>query len=216
MPGSSLWLIVPQPEHPFNKSLNDLMHDTIKSDFSTYKLEKFTPHVTLTSDIEPSTYSSGSAQEWLDGLDLDLDFKKELNEVHIELELLEAGNSYFKKLYLRAGKDENLVKLAAKAREQTGKGISEDEARKWAENEYLPHLSLMYSDVGEDVVQKKLGLVELQLGWEFGSLFACCGGQLAGGAKIVLVDTSGEVAGWKVLAERQAPWVAWKIARGLI
>lgn len=215
MPGSSLWLIVPQPDHPFNKSMLDLTQDTIKSDFSQFKLPKFDPHVTLTSDIEPSTYSSGP-QEWLDSLDLNLDFKKELNEVNIELEMLECSDQYFKKLYLRAGKDANLLKLVAKCREQTGKGVSEADAKKWAENEYLPHMSLMYGDMGQDVVQKKLGLVELQLGWEFGSLFACCGGQLAGGAKIVLVDTSGDVEEWKVIAERQAPWVAWKIARGLI
>lgn len=193
------------------------MNDTLVSDFSQYKLAKFTPHITLTSDIEASTYDkSNTPQEWLDSLDLNLDFKKELNEVNVELEQLEAGDQYFKKLYLRAGKDANLLKLAAKCREQTGKGVGETDARRWAEDEYLPHLSLMYSDVGLDVVQKKLGLVELQLGWEFGSLFACCGGQLAGGAKIVLVDTSGDVDAWKVLAEREAPWVAWKIARGLI
>ena len=215
MPASSLWLIVPSQVHPFNKSLLDLIGDTYPSDFASYKTHKFIPHVTLTSDITSETYEkSSSPQEWLDNLDLEHDFKKELNEVGVEFEVLESGDKFYKKLYLRAGKDANLLRLAAKCREQTG--ASEEDAKKWAEDEYAPHLSLMYSEVGKDVVDKKMNLIELQLGWEFGSLFACCGGMLCGGAHIALVDTSGEVDQWKILAERKAPWVTWKIARGLI
>lgn len=218
MPGSSLWLICPTDDHAFNKSLLELMFSTIPSNFTSTKLPRFTPHVTLTADIDPSkTYkSSSSPQEWLDLLPLDgLSFKAQHNEVAIELEQLEPGEPYFKKLTLRAKKDDNLLKLAAKCREY-GTGADEEKAAQWVGDEYAPHLSLMYAELGKEDVQKRMGLMELQLGWEFGSLFDCCGGQLAQGARLVLVDTSGEVEGWEVIAERKAPWVVWRMARGLI
>lgn len=218
MPGASLWLIAPRPDHPFNKSLVDLISSTIPSNFTSTKLPKFTPHVTLTADIDPSkTYaSSSSPQAWLDGLTLDdLGYKKEFSEVIVELEELEINDPYFKKLSLRAKKDDNLVKLAARCRE-VGTQVSGSDAKAWVESEYQPHLSLMYSDLSRADVQKRMGLMELQLGFEFGSLFDCCGGQLAQGAKIALVDTSKDVGEWKILAERDVNWVAWRMARGLI
>lgn len=218
MPGASLWLIAPKQDHPFNKSLLDLITSTIPSNFSQAKIPRFTPHVTLTSDIDPSkTYSSASSpQAWLDELNIDdLGYRNQFSEVVIELEELEIGDAYFKKLNLRAKKESNLLKLAARCR-AIGTGVDDGEAKKWAESEYEPHLSLMYADLSRADVQKRMGLMELQLGWEFGSLFDCCGGQLAQGAKIALVDTSKEVGDWKIIAERDATWVVWRMARGLI
>jgi 2',3'-cyclic-nucleotide 3'-phosphodiesterase len=213
---SSLWLIAPQDDNPFNKSLKDLIGSTIPSDFPHAPKNNFIPHVTITSEIDPGqTYEkSSSPQEWLDNLDIPT-FQKEKNEVVIELEELEAGEPFFKKLTIRARKDANLLSLASKCREQ-GLGLSEDEAKKWAENEYLPHLSLFYGDIAKSDVQKKIGLIELQLGFEFGSLFDCCGGTLAMGAKLVLVDTSKDVAQWAPIAERSCPWVIWTMAKGLL
>lgn len=217
MPGASLWLIAPKQDHPFNKSLNDLITSTIPSNFTSTKLPHFTPHVTLTSNIDPKTYASASSpQAWLDELSIDdLGFKNQFTEAVIELEELVIDDPYFKKLNLRAKKETNLLRLAARCRE-IGTGISDGEAKKWAESEYEPHLSLMYSDLSRADVQKRMGLMELQLGFEFGSLFDCCGGQLAQGAKIALVDTSKEVGEWEVIAERDATWVVWRMARGLI
>jgi len=213
---SSLWLIAPSDDHPFNKSLKDLIGSTLPSDFPHAPKNNFIPHVTLTSEIDPKqTYErSSSPQEWLDSLTLP-EFKKEKNEVVIELEELEAGEPFFKKVTLRAKKDANLLKFASKCREH-GLELSEGEAQKWAENEYLPHLSLFYGDISKNDVQKKIGLIELQLGFEFGSLFDCCGGTLAMGAKLVLVDTSKEIADWKPIAERSLPWVIWTMAKGLL
>lgn len=213
MGGASLWLIPPKDDHPFNKSLNELMFDTLFSDFPHEPKNKFTPHVTITSDIDPKLYAS-SPQEWLDNLQLP-DFAPGKNEASVELEQLEAGDQFFKKIYIRAGKDENLLELAAKCREQ-GAQIAEEDAQKWAQNEFMPHLSLYYGDISKADVQKKMGLIELQLGFEFGSLFACCGGTLALGAKIALVDTSAALEEWKILATRDAPWAMFKMARGLI
>jgi hypothetical protein len=213
---SSLWLIAPHDDHPFNKSLKDLIGGTLPSDFPHAPKNNFIPHVTVTSEIDPAkTYErSSSPQEWLDSLILP-EFQREKNEVVIELEQLEAGEPFFKKVTLRAKKGANLVKFASKCREQ-GLLLSEIEAQKWAENEYFPHLSLFYGDIPESEVQKKIGLIELQLGFEFGSLFDCCGGTLAMGAKLVLVDTSKEIKDWVPIAERDCPWVIWTMSKGLL
>ncbi|KIV83757.1 hypothetical protein PV11_05752 [Exophiala sideris] len=213
---SSLWLIPPCADHPFNKSIQDLITNTLPSDFPHAPKNNFIPHVTITSDVDPATTygSSSSPQEWLDSLALP-EFKRESNEVIIELEELEAGEPFFKKVTLRAKKDANLVSLAAACRRQ-GVCISEDEASQWAEKDYLPHLSLFYGEILKDEVQKKIGLIELQLGFELGSLFDCCGGTLAMGAKLVLVDTGKSIDGWQPIAERECPWVMWRMAKGLV
>ena len=215
MGGTSLWLIAPNDDHPFNKSLKDLIVETIPSNFSSAPKVKFIPHVTVTSDIDPTKTYESSPQEWLDNLSLPTDFKKEKNEVVIELEELEPGEAFFKKITLRAKRDANLLKLASKCREQ-GVLVSESEADAWAENEYSPHLSLFYGDLPMKDVKKKIPMIELQLGFEFGSLFACCGGTLAMGAKLVLVDTSKEIKDWAVIAERHLPWTIWTMAKGLL
>ncbi|OAP63320.1 hypothetical protein AYL99_02547 [Fonsecaea erecta] len=216
MTGSSLWLVAKRDDEPFNKSMKELIGSTLPSDFPHAPKRNFIPHVTITSDIEPSkTYGAASSpQEWLDSLTLP-EFKKEANEVNIELEELEAGDPFFKKVTLRAAKDANLLKLAAACRQQ-GLQLSEAEAKSWAENEYLPHLSLFYGDIPRSDVQKKISLIELQLGFEFGSLFDCCGGTLSMGAKLVLVDTSKPLEEWSPIAERECPWVMWKMAKGLL
>jgi len=76
----------------------------------------------------------------------------------------------------------------------------------------------MYADIPIAEVEAKMGDIETQLGFELGSLFDCCGGTLCMGAKIVLVDTGDlhDVAGWKVLAEREVEAVSWRMGRGLI
>lgn len=215
MPQSSLWLIPPQDDHPFNKSLKSLIGESIASDFPRVPKDQlgFLPHVTLTSDISPETYGT-DPQSWLDSLPLPTEFKKEHVEPDLNFETIETGNQFFRKLYLRAKKDENLLKLAIATRQATG--VDAEKARQWADSEFMPHLSLLYADIEEAEVKKKVALVELQLGWEFGSLFDCCGGTLAMGARLVLVDTSQEIKDWKVLASRECPWAKWTMARGLI
>lgn len=214
MTGSSLWLIAPSDDNPFNKSLEDLICNALPSNFPHAPKNSFIPHVTITSDIDPAKTYASAPQEWLDGLQLP-EFQKETNEVMIELEMLEAGEPFFKKVTIKARKDANLIQMATKCRKQSLL-LSESIASTWAEKEYLPHLSLFYGDVPQSEVQKKIPLIELQLGFELGSLFDCCGGTLAMGAKLVLVDTSKEIKDWNVIAQRDCPWVMWKMARGLI
>lgn len=212
---SSLWLITPKEDHAFNKSLIELISSTVPANFPRAPKYNFIPHVTITSDIDPAkTYGkSSSPQEWLDSLNIP-DFKAEHNEVPIELQKIEIGEPFFQKVTLRAKKDANLLKFAGKLREQAVPTTSD--AATWAEKEYLPHLSLFYGDVPKDEADEKYDDIETQLGWEFGSLFDCCGGMLCMGAKLVLVDTSKPINEWKPIAEKHMPFVVWKMARGLI
>lgn len=217
MGGSSLWLIPASDDNPFNKCLQDLIGSTLPSNFTDAPKIPFTPHVTLTSDIDPSkTYTQSSPKSWLDNLSLPGEFQKEKNEVVIELEALEADSAFFKKVTLRAAKPANLLHLASTLREQAIPELSGPDAKAWAETAFLPHLSLFYGDVPVSEVKKKIPLIELQLGFELGSLFDCCGGTLAMGARLVLVETSRDIKDWTVIAERQLPWVMWKMARGLL
>jgi 2'-5' RNA ligase len=213
MPDSvSIWLIPPSSDHAFNKSLQELISVTLPRDFPHAPKNEFIPHVTVVSDFNLEK----SPQEWLDSLSFP-DFKKEKNEVVIELEQLEAGETFFKKVTLRAKKDANLLKLAANVREQA-KSVSLTDAQSWAEKEYMPHLSLFYGDISIKDVKNKIPMIETQMGFELGSLFDCCGGTFAMGAKLVVVDTSDtkDLSAWKVLAERHCPWVIWTMARGLL
>lgn len=218
----SLWL-VPCEDHPFTKALQELVSDTVPSKVeSTSKIPHFVPHVTLVSDIDPKkTYEcqGKSAQEWLDSLQLP-EPKNENEEVHLELYGLEAGDDYFRKLYVTISKQDNLKELAALCRQQgilreTEDRVSESTARFWAENEYAPHMSLMYGEVPYEVVKKKTALIEMHIGFTFGDLFACCGGALCLGGSIVLMDTSKPVEEWIPVAQRETPWIMWKMNRDL-
>ena len=219
MSRASLWLLPPRADHPFAKSLNKLITDTVPSNFPDVNAPQFSGHVTLTPSFDAaSTYkSSEQAQAWLDGLNLPASVSAEKDEAVIEFMELDAGDPFFRKLILTARKDANFLKLAANVYSQVHSS-SDEAAQEWTEDDYAPHLSLLYADASKHDIEQKMHKVELQLGFEFGDLFACCGGMLAQGARLAVVDiSSGEdVKGWKVLAERDLNWVVWKAARALI
>lgn len=208
----SIWL-VPREGNPFTKTTQELISDTVPRQFIAEKdIQHFPPHVTLTSDIDPSKASS-DPQKWLDGLSLP-EFKAEANEVIVELDHLEAEDPHFRKMNLAVNGNANLRKLAAAVREQAIGGGGEE----WASKEYRPHLSLFYGHTPTKDVQAKIPLIEMKLGFAFGDLFACCGGTLCMGGFMVLVDTGKPVAEWKdaVVAKRETPWVMWRASRGLL
>lgn len=219
MSTAALWLLPPSTDHPFSKSLANLITGTVPTNFPDAHPPDFSGHVTLTPKFDASsTYKSAEeAQSWLDALKLPPTPQTEKEEAVIEFMELEADDTFFRKLTLRARPDANLLNLAGTIYAQVH---TEDEsaAQQWAREEYKPHLSLMYADMGKHDVELKMHKVELQLGFEFGELFACCGGQLAQGCRLALVDVSSgqDVAAWKVLAERPIQWVVWKAARALV
>jgi len=140
MPGSSLWLTPPNPSR-FHATVQELISSSIPQLFPATKPHGFVPHVTLTSFVEPSNTYGDKPQEWLDSLAL---VTEPVNEkISVCLDAIEPGEPFFKKLTLRAHKDDGLVRLAAACRSHGVEDGDTDRARQWAEQEYLPHLSLM-------------------------------------------------------------------------
>lgn len=133
MPGSSLWLLPPET-HPLNEILTSLIKRTA-SHFGSSDL--FIPHVTLTSEILPSTYGA-EPQRWLESLDLPPG-----NDVQVQFERLNSEDVYFRKLYLQCQKAIGLKTLAKVCRKQVVNHKDEERAGRWADKIYNPHVSLL-------------------------------------------------------------------------
>lgn len=148
----SLWFI-PLNNNPFTKTARELISDTVPRQFlSEDKYNIFEPHVTITSDVD---IGSQSPQEWLDALQLP-DFKPEHDEVILELDSVEVEDPFFRKMNVKLSDNANLKKVAAICREK-GTGVGEAEAKKWAEGEYRPHMSLLYADIPTSEVKGETG-----------------------------------------------------------
>lgn len=191
MPGSSLWLLPPK-SHPLNDILSSLIDQT-SSRFSSP--HKFIPHVTLTSEISPSTYSS-DPQKWLDSLQLPTP-----SLVQVRFEKLASEDVFVRKLYIKCNKTEGLEKLAARCRLKVVGFEGEDIATNWAMEKYNPHLSLLYHDcpvVGDEELGRVAELVQ-KAGVVLGN-----SGDLAGwaGGRIILVPTDKSIDQWNPVAER--------------
>ena len=132
MPGSSLWLLPPQ-SHPLTPVLTTLIK-TVSTHFSSP--HAFIPHVTLTSEISPSTYEK-DPQVWLDSLD----FLK-ADDVSVRFERLETSSVFFRKMTIRVAK-EGVRALATIARTVVEGSAAEEQPRKWVEESFEPHLSLL-------------------------------------------------------------------------
>ncbi|KAF2774087.1 hypothetical protein EJ03DRAFT_264026, partial [Teratosphaeria nubilosa] len=180
---------------------------------------KNTPFTKTTQDLIPTNLlPADPPQAWLDALHLPPAFQKERNEVVLELDALHAADEFYRKLHVAVSPDANLRKLAAVVRAQVVPATSEEEARSWVEREFRPHLSLFDGEVERRVVKGRLAWVEMRMGFALGEMFACCGGALAFGGEMVLVDTRGDVAGWEgaVVARRETEWVCWRASRKLM
>ena len=209
----SLWL-VPHADGPFNKTVQELISDTVPRNFVPEKdIQSFTPHVTVTSGVD---VGDKEPQQWLDQIQLPDDFKPEINEVLLELDSVEVEDAFFRKMTIAVKPNANLSKLAVSCRSQSSSSEKEDSAQIWAKNEYHPHLSLLYADVPAADVKKKVPLIEMKLGFAFGDLFACCGGTLCFGGLLVLVDTSKSLSEWEIVAKRETPWAIWRATKNLI
>lgn len=135
MPGSSLWLLPPK-DHPLNGILTSCIQRTSGYFHSPHL---FLPHITLTSNITPSTYSP-DPQKWLDNLDL---FGTPPTSVEVNFTHLESQDAFFKKLYISVLKEAGLIEIAKRARRVVPGEEDEAEAERWAVEEWGPHLSLL-------------------------------------------------------------------------
>ncbi|KAH7414046.1 2',3'-cyclic-nucleotide 3'-phosphodiesterase [Phaeosphaeria sp. MPI-PUGE-AT-0046c] len=190
MPGSSLWLLPPK-SHPLNDTLVTLIEQT-SSRFGS--LNRFIPHITITSEISPSLYAK-SPQKWLDSLQL-----PEGNHVKVKFERLASEDVYVRKLYIKCTKTKELEELAGICRQQV-EGQDEEKAITWATDTYNPHLSLLYHDcppVDANALAATAESVEkagLKLAGE---------GDFAGwvGGRIILVPTDKSIEEWAPIAEK--------------
>lgn len=132
MPGSSLWL-VPTPDSALHKALSTLITSSIPALYPIALPPRFSPHVTLTAD---TVNTSDDPQIWLDGLELPLE------DLHVRIKEPQVGEIFFRKLTLRCQKDDALKALAGAGR-RAGTGAGAEEVRRWVEEVYAPHLSLM-------------------------------------------------------------------------
>jgi 2',3'-cyclic-nucleotide 3'-phosphodiesterase len=132
MPGSSLWLL-PPADHPLNSLLTSLIEQT-SAHFKSPHL--FIPHVTLTSEISSSSYGS-APQEWLDNFKFPTG-----NNVKVRFERLQSEEVFVKKLYIKVEK-EGVIDLGKISRKAVEGYAEETNAKYWAEEKYMPHLSLL-------------------------------------------------------------------------
>ncbi|KAF2735453.1 2, 3 cyclic phosphodiesterase [Polyplosphaeria fusca] len=190
MPGSSLWLLPPD-DHPLNPLLTSLIQTT-SAKFASPHL--FIPHVTLTSDIPPSTYAS-SAQKWLHDLPLPA-----AKDVAVKLGKLQSEDVFVRKLYSKV--DKAGVKEIGAAARMVVEGYADwTKALEWAEESYNPHVSLLYHDCppvsDKDVaeMEKMVAIVGVSLEGE-GELGSWLGG------RVVLVETDKPISAWAPIAER--------------
>lgn len=221
----SLWFIL-QKGNSFEKTAQELISQTIPNIFFTPdQLQQnnhhtFPPHVTITSGISfPSDGSGPTPQEWLDSLDCSA-YQSQHNEIKLELDTVQAEEPFFRKCNIALKEDSNLMEFATICRRHASSPTTTSPSSTSEEEEkYRPHLSLLYADLPTSTITSKLPLIEMKVGFAIGDLFACCGGALCIGGRMVLVDTGSKPIGeWKdaVVAERETPFVQWRITRNLV
>ncbi|OCL03151.1 2',3'-cyclic-nucleotide 3'-phosphodiesteras-like protein [Glonium stellatum] len=189
MPGSSLWLLPPQ-SHPLAPLLTTLIK-TVSAHFNSP--HTFVPHVTLTSEISPSIYEK-DPQAWLNSLD----FPK-ADDVTVKFERLETSGVFFRKMTIRVAK-QGVRPLATVARSVVEGYAAEEQSKKWVEEIFGPHLSLLYADVevseesGKEMetVVRETGVSPEGVG-ELGSWV---------GGSVVLVPTDMKIEDWNPIAAR--------------
>ncbi|KAH6615138.1 2',3'-cyclic-nucleotide 3'-phosphodiesterase [Boeremia exigua] len=189
MPGASLWLLPPEA-HPLSAVLTALIQRTA-SHFGSSDL--FIPHLTLTSDLPPSTYAS-EPQQWLDSLDLPT------GAVHIEFAMLASEPVYFRKLYLKCVKTASLTALATACKKHVAGYADGEMASTWAHDTFNPHVSLLYHDCPQVDAQ---GLAATStLAQEEGIDFVARRGLSWTGGRVVLVATDKPTSEWAPIAQR--------------
>jgi len=98
------------------------------------RLPSFAPHITLTSNIDPSGIAD--PQNWLNNLQLG-------STPSVQFQSLVSEDKFFKKLFIRCRKEARLLELAMRCRAASVESGDQAVAERWVETEYDPHCSLM-------------------------------------------------------------------------
>jgi len=201
MPGSSLWLMPPSGSK-IEDVLSSLITKTIPGHIPELETTPhFPPHLTLTSDV-PESITENDPQEWLDNLSLSID-----DIPSVSFQSLDVGQQFFRKLTLSVPKAP-LQNLAARVRAVAVEKGNEAAAKRWVEETYAPHVSLLYADIEIDESKRRrvlhdvvdAGIRLANEGFLGPSKAEDYDGWNSG--RIVLVHTWKELKDWTVVAER--------------
>jgi 2',3'-cyclic-nucleotide 3'-phosphodiesterase len=129
--------LVPNENSKVWHTLSYAITETIPSILPEHKPVDFFPHVTITSEILPSTVGD-DPQVWLDNLEL-----KHCEDVRIRFQKLVTEDKFFKRLFIRCEKDPGLFCVAKACRKWAVEGGDHSKAGKWLNGNYDPHCSLM-------------------------------------------------------------------------
>lgn len=210
----ALWL-QPRPNTPIYEALYQTIGG-LRPLFSDGR--KFEPHVTLVTGITAKTQAD------VDNiLDRASAAAKSVSDLDVIIRELTFGSAFFRKVVLEVQARPELLSLAAICREHfielprlVGKSkyyeaLSEseqssiqkeatDEAVRWVNSDYKPHISLVYSNIyplTEDIRHT----VHQRLSDVFGNTYAVRGIGWTGG-RLALVWCEGDVSDWKTLGYR--------------
>lgn len=142
MPGSSLWL-VPPSSHPLHAILSQLIESTLPSHVADAESPPvpFSPHLTLTSNIDPATYGS-DPQGWLDSIPFPVG-----SNVHVIFNHVKTENVFFRRCYIKCEWDGvKDVAAISRARGVLGEETVQDATLEWLaewKKAFGPHVSLM-------------------------------------------------------------------------
>ncbi|KAH7305521.1 2',3'-cyclic-nucleotide 3'-phosphodiesterase [Stachybotrys elegans] len=202
MPGSSLWL-VPPTEHPLHKLLSDIISHHLPAQFPELTGPTFSPHMTLTSNIDPKTYGD-DPQGWLDSIAW-----PDTSTVHVRLQSLKTEDVFFRRSYLKV-EFEGVREAAgvARARGVIGEDSIGPATESWLREWNLafgPHVSLIYGSVPiEDGKLAEIETLVRNQGVKLSSQSPVAGSFSGWDGGIVwLVPTDRSIDEWKPIATRQ-------------
>jgi 2',3'-cyclic-nucleotide 3'-phosphodiesterase len=140
MPGSSLWL-VPPPDHPLHNILSDIITRQLPFKFPDVTGPSFSPHMTLTSNIDPEIYGD-NPQAWLDSIPW-----PEAGTVKVRFRGVETEDTFFRRGYVKVGFD-GVREIAgiARSRGVIGENIIGPGTESWLRDWQIafgPHVSLI-------------------------------------------------------------------------
>lgn len=142
MPGSSLWL-TPPPTHPLHGIITELIETTLPAHFpdESPRPPAFSPHLTLTSGIDPSVYGD-QPQKWLDSIPFPT-----ASKVAIRFERVKTQDFYYRRCYVKCEFDgAKDVAAIARARGVEGEDGVGPTTKAWLSEwreAFGPHVSLM-------------------------------------------------------------------------
>lgn len=140
MPGSSLWL-VPPPDHRLHHILSELITKTLPAKFPNEAGPPFNPHMTLTSNIDPSIYGD-NPQQWLDKIPWPAS-----NGVNVRFHGVKTEEIFFRRGYIKVDFDgvEDVAAIA-RARGVEGEETVGPKTKNWLKEwtaAFGPHVSLI-------------------------------------------------------------------------